>query len=137
MSFGFTPASTNKQQLLAIALVLAALTEPTWGLRLTAAWAMIRRDFARPDLTPLGNSVKRVVFVKMSSGFCESKQDDWRGDLPRHFVRYLPNARVRLKHPRTKRYHPRQLSRSAVAVAPLAGPALLRSSQVFVAIATA
>lgn len=48
-----------------------------------------------PELTPWGASVRRVVFAVLNSGFCKSRNGDWRGDLPRHLVRFLPQAKAR------------------------------------------
>jgi len=53
-----------------------------------------------PQLTPQGREVRRVVFITFGSGFCGSLRSDWRGDLPRHIVRYLPNAQNVVLHTR-------------------------------------
>lgn len=53
-----------------------------------------------PKLTSAGKRIKTVVFASMLDGTCKS--DDWRGDLPRHFMRYLPDAEgylVYARHP--------------------------------------
>jgi len=53
-----------------------------------------------PELTPWGASVRRVVFAVLNSGFCKSRNGDWRGDLPRHLVRFLPKAKNVVIHGR-------------------------------------
>jgi len=44
----------------------------------------------QPPLTELGSNIETVVFASMLGGTCQS--DDWRGDLPRHLMSFLPKA---------------------------------------------
>jgi hypothetical protein len=38
-------------------------------------------------LTPLGRSLKRVIFAAMLPGVCKSH--DWRGEVPKYFAKFL------------------------------------------------
>lgn len=42
-------------------------------------------------LTHAGSRIKTVLFAAMVGGVCTS--DDWRGDLPRYLMKFLPEAR--------------------------------------------
>mmetsp|Transcript_25771 Transcript_25771/g.72132 ORF Transcript_25771/g.72132 Transcript_25771/m.72132 type:complete len:495 (+) Transcript_25771:357-1841(+) len=47
---------------------------------------------ALPALTARGMAIRRVLVVSLVKGGCRG--DDWRGDLPRHIMSYLPKARA-------------------------------------------
>lgn len=49
-----------------------------------------------PVLTEAGTRIRRVVVVGLVGGACES--DDWRGELPRHLLTFLPQAHGVLVH---------------------------------------
>ena len=42
------------------------------------------------NLTERGRSITRVLVAGLVSGVCSS--DDWRGDLPRHIISFLPRS---------------------------------------------
>ena len=43
-------------------------------------------------LTEMGKRTKRVIVVSLVGGVCRS--DDWRGELPKHIMQFLPHARA-------------------------------------------
>jgi len=46
-----------------------------------------------PRLTAAGDKIRRVVVVELSTGgVCRS--DDWRGELPKHILRFIPDAKA-------------------------------------------
>lgn len=76
-----------------LSLGLAVLAESFKTERLPAAplnHAHLR-DTPHP-LTPLGQTIKRVVISAMLPGVCQSS--DWRGELARWMARFLPDIKV-------------------------------------------
>lgn len=69
-----------------------ASTRPSqpWNLFRHAVSVSNGRDVL-PTLTPRAAAFRRVLIVGLVGGVCSN--DDWRGDLPKYIMKFLPEAR--------------------------------------------
>ena len=63
----------------------------------TAVVSVVSNHVSPPQVPPVvltsrGQSIRRVLVVSLVGGGCRG--DDWRGDLPRYIMSYLPEARA-------------------------------------------